>query len=89
MKNKNVHGCRKVADCKYYNMLYDIPANECLVTIPVFSEKKCIGVLQTKLNMELSLKTELPKENERIILELICESIVKWYNINKDKMFIN
>ena len=89
IKNKNVHGCRKVANCKYYNMLYDIPANECLVTVPVFSEKKCIGVLQTKLNMELSLKSEQPKENERIILELICESIVKWYNINKDKMFID
>lgn len=86
LKKKEIHGCTKVKDCHYYNALVDIPASESLVTVPVMDQDKCIGVFQTILNCDLSESLELPKDNEMSLLNLIGETFVAWYQVNRGNL---
>ena len=85
---KQLHGCIKVKDSKYYNPLVDIPCSENLVTFPIVINDRVVAVLQTIVLAELYENTGHPKENEMIIFNLLRDCIVSWYKRNDIKIII-
>ena len=86
VNNKNIHYCKKVNNCKYYNELNDINARNYLLTVPILYKQEVCCVIQTILDNEFN-EEEKPKENDNILIKIISETINKWYEINKDKLF--
>ena len=86
VNNKNIHYCKNVNRCKYYNELNDINARDYLLTVPILYKEEVCCVIQTILDSEF-IEEEKPKENDNIIIKIISQTINKWYEINKEKLF--
>ena len=86
--NRVVHGCPKIKNCQFFNVLVDLDGNDALVTYPIINQNnnQVMAVLQVACNITVSEASEKLKNNEMLIFKMIEESISDWIIKNDNEM---
>ncbi len=87
-RNREMHACPNIKNCKYYNDLSDLYSDGSLVTFPIVCEGDVICIIQTLFPGKISEKTESLKENESVIIQQfakILSRFIMYYTNNKPK----